>query len=190
VARDVRAVVPARGGSKGLPGKNIRALAGVPLLVHSLRAAALTRGVTRCVVSTDSEEIAEVARRHGSDVPFLRSAELAGKRRPSGTGCRVPEHKLNAPEEHGLETVSRSPASRRRISIRPTAARGSARATHAVARLRMAGTSLRTAAVLTPNVPGPAGRWGSAAMGTKHCAATPRGHWGDPPTGGSASPHS
>jgi CMP-N,N'-diacetyllegionaminic acid synthase len=79
----VLAVVPARGGSKGLPGKNVRPLGGVPLLVHSLRAAALTPEVTRCVVSTDSEEIAEVARRHGGDVPFLRPAELAGDTTPT-----------------------------------------------------------------------------------------------------------
>lgn len=83
MAPNVLAVVPARGGSKGLPGKNIRPLAGVPLLVHSLRAAALTPGVTRCVVSTDSEEIAEVAQRHGGDVPFLRPAELAGDTTPT-----------------------------------------------------------------------------------------------------------
>ena len=71
------AVVPARGGSKGLPGKNIRPLAGLPLLVHSLRCAALAPGITRTIVSTDSAEIAEVARAHGADVPFLRPAELA-----------------------------------------------------------------------------------------------------------------
>lgn len=71
------AIVPARGGSKGLPGKNIRVLAGLPLLVHSLRCAALAPGIARTIVSTDSESIAEVARAHGGDVPFLRPAELA-----------------------------------------------------------------------------------------------------------------
>jgi CMP-N,N'-diacetyllegionaminic acid synthase len=71
------AVVPARGGSKGLPGKNIRPLGGLPLLVHSLRCAGLASGLTRTIVSTDSDEIAAVARTHGGDVPFLRPAELA-----------------------------------------------------------------------------------------------------------------
>jgi N-acylneuraminate cytidylyltransferase len=71
------AIVPARGGSKGLPGKNIRPLAGVPLLVHSLRCAGLATGITRTIVSTDSSEIAAVARAHGGDVPFQRPAELA-----------------------------------------------------------------------------------------------------------------
>ena len=74
----VLAVIPARGGSKGLSGKNIRVLAGVPLIGHSIRCAKLTRGIDRLIVSTDSLEIAEVARREGADVPFMRPAELAG----------------------------------------------------------------------------------------------------------------
>jgi N-acylneuraminate cytidylyltransferase len=71
------AIIPARGGSKGLPGKNVRPLGGVPLLVHSLRCAGLTAGITRTIVSTDSPEIAAVARAHGGDVPFARPPELA-----------------------------------------------------------------------------------------------------------------
>ena len=71
------AVIPARGGSKGLPGKNIRPIAGLPLIAHSIRCAALSPEVDRCVVSTDCEEIASVARQHGGCVPFLRPAELA-----------------------------------------------------------------------------------------------------------------
>jgi N-acylneuraminate cytidylyltransferase len=71
------AVVPARGGSKGLPGKNVRPLAGLPLIAHSLKCAALCPEIDRCVVSTDSDEIAEVARAHGGVVPFRRPPELA-----------------------------------------------------------------------------------------------------------------
>jgi CMP-N-acetylneuraminic acid synthetase len=71
------AVIPARGGSKGLPGKNVRPLAGRPLLVHSLELARLCPEIARTVVSTDSEAIAAVARAAGGDVPFLRPAELA-----------------------------------------------------------------------------------------------------------------
>lgn len=92
----ILAVVPARGGSKGLPGKNIRELAGLPLIVHSLRAAALSPAVTRCVVTTDSEEIAEVVRTHGGDVPFLRPARLAQDDTPMGPVVR-----------HALESVER-----------------------------------------------------------------------------------
>src|SRR4051794_37978762 len=76
------AVIPARGGSRGLPGKNIRSLAGLPLLVHSLRCAALAPEIARTVVSTDSAKIAEVARAHGGDVPFLRPAALATDEAP------------------------------------------------------------------------------------------------------------
>ncbi len=78
----VLVVVPARGGSKGLPGKNLRVLAGLPLVGHSLRAAAMVPSVTRCIVSTDSPEIAAVARELGGDVPFERPAELAADDTP------------------------------------------------------------------------------------------------------------
>lgn len=76
------AVVPARGGSKGLPGKNVRPLAGLPLLVHSLELARRCPEIARTVVSTDSEEIAGVARAAGGDVPFMRPAELAADETP------------------------------------------------------------------------------------------------------------
>jgi N-acylneuraminate cytidylyltransferase len=75
--RPILAVIPARGGSKGLPGKNIRELAGLPLIAHTLECAARSPGIDRCIVSTDSEEIAAVVRRHGGAVPFLRPPELA-----------------------------------------------------------------------------------------------------------------
>jgi CMP-N,N'-diacetyllegionaminic acid synthase len=74
----VLAIVPARGGSKGLPGKNLASLAGLPLLAHSLLLAALCPEIDRTIVSTDSEAIAEVARAHGGETPFLRPPELSG----------------------------------------------------------------------------------------------------------------
>jgi CMP-N,N'-diacetyllegionaminic acid synthase len=92
----VLAVVPARGGSKGLPGKNIRPLAGIPLIGYSLRAAAQVPAVTRCVVSTDSSHIADVARGLGADVPFLRPAELAADDTPMAPVLR---HALGITEE-------------------------------------------------------------------------------------------
>ena len=73
----VLAVVPARGGSKGLPGKNTRPLAGLPLIAHSIKCAAMCRSVTRTIVTTDSPEIAELATQAGGDVPFLRPISLA-----------------------------------------------------------------------------------------------------------------
>ncbi len=74
----VYAAIPARGGSKGVPKKNIKLLAGFPLIAYSIAAGAMSRLVERLIVSTDSLEIAEVARRYGAEVPFLRPAELAG----------------------------------------------------------------------------------------------------------------
>lgn len=71
------AIVPARGGSKGVPGKNLRLLRGHPLIAFSIAAARLARSVDRVIVSTDSEEIAAVSRKYGADVPFLRPAEFA-----------------------------------------------------------------------------------------------------------------
>ncbi len=76
-------LIPARGGSKGLPGKNIRPLAGLPLIGWTLRAASDSGAFERIVVSTDSPEIAAVARSLGSPVPWLRPAELAGDLSPS-----------------------------------------------------------------------------------------------------------
>ena len=73
----VLAVIPARGGSKGLPGKNLRPIAGLPLIGHALRCAQSVPQLARTIVSTDSEEIAAAARALGGDVPFLRPAELA-----------------------------------------------------------------------------------------------------------------
>ncbi len=71
------AIIPARSGSKGLPDKNIKPLAGKPLLAYSVEAA-LQSGVFDVVhVSTDSEKYAEIAREYGADVPFLRSAEAS-----------------------------------------------------------------------------------------------------------------
>lgn len=71
-------LIPARGGSKGVPGKNIRQLGGVPLIVHTIRSALQAApSAEDVVVSTDSEEIAAIAREAGATVPFLRPAELA-----------------------------------------------------------------------------------------------------------------
>lgn len=75
--KHILAIIPARGGSKGLPGKNILPLAGYPLMAYSIEAALAAPSVTRVIVSTDSEEIADVARRYGAEVPFVRPADHA-----------------------------------------------------------------------------------------------------------------
>jgi CMP-N,N'-diacetyllegionaminic acid synthase len=71
-------VIPARGGSKGVPRKNVRIFAGKPLIAHTIEAARLARSLDRVIVSTDDDEIAEIARAHGAEVPFMRPRELAG----------------------------------------------------------------------------------------------------------------
>jgi N-acylneuraminate cytidylyltransferase len=71
------AVIPARGGSKRIPGKNIREFAGKPMIAWPLETARQSRLFNRIIVSTDSEEIAAVAQKHGAEVPFLRPAFLA-----------------------------------------------------------------------------------------------------------------
>jgi N-acylneuraminate cytidylyltransferase len=91
----VLAVIPARGGSKGLPGKNTRPFAGLPLIAHSIEFARLCPEVTRAIVSTDSDEIAEVARQCGGEVPFRRPMELARDDTPLWAVLR---HALSAVE--------------------------------------------------------------------------------------------
>jgi N-acylneuraminate cytidylyltransferase len=76
------AIIPARSGSKGLPRKNLRPLAGLPLIAHSIKFAAMCQPIKRCIVSTDNEEIRDVAFFHGGDAPFLRPAELAADDTP------------------------------------------------------------------------------------------------------------
>ncbi|MFC4601579.1 cytidylyltransferase domain-containing protein [Cohnella hongkongensis] len=94
----VLALIPARGGSKGLPGKNLMPLLGRPLVAWAIRAALDSRYVDRTVVSTDNEEIAACAERYGAAVPFRRPAELAGD---DSTSADVVLHALHALEERG-----------------------------------------------------------------------------------------
>ncbi len=79
-AGPVVAFIFARGGSKGVPRKNIRDFAGKPLIAHSIAVAKQSRLIERIVVSTEDEEIAAIARQYGAEAPFLRPAELAGDR--------------------------------------------------------------------------------------------------------------
>ncbi len=75
--RPIIGIIPARGGSKGLPGKNIRMLCGKPLIAWSIEAGLQSKYLDTVMVTTDSSEIAIVAKRHGAEVPFLRPPELA-----------------------------------------------------------------------------------------------------------------
>ncbi len=77
------AIVPARGGSKGVPRKNVRSLAGKPLIAYTIEAARGARSLDRIVVSTEDDEIAEISRRYGAEVPFVRPVELAADETPT-----------------------------------------------------------------------------------------------------------
>ena len=96
-APEILTIIPARGGSKGIPRKNIRTFAGYPLISYSIAAGLQAETVMRVIVSTDDEEIAEVARRYGAETPFLRPAELAQDRT---TDLPVFQHALNWLAEH------------------------------------------------------------------------------------------
>ncbi len=76
--KSVIAVIPARGGSKGLPGKNIKCLNGHPLIAYTISAALRSTYIDRVLVTTDSEEIRNVALRYGASAPFIRPSRLAG----------------------------------------------------------------------------------------------------------------
>ncbi len=88
----------ARGGSKGLPGKNIRPLAGKPLIAWSIEHAQAVRRIQRIIVSTDAPEIAAIARDAGAEVPFLRPRELAQDDSPEWLAWRHALHYLEETE--------------------------------------------------------------------------------------------
>lgn len=97
----VLGVITARGGSKGVPRKNIRLLGDKPLMAWTIDAARASKLLTDCVISTDDEEIARVAREHGGRVPFLRPAELATD---SAKSIPVALHALDWIVEHEGKT--------------------------------------------------------------------------------------
>ena len=79
----VLGIIPARGGSKGIKNKNIVPLQDKPLIAYTIEAAAASKRLSRCVVSSDSLEIIKVCKAYGADVPFVRPAELAGDETPT-----------------------------------------------------------------------------------------------------------
>ena len=74
---NVVGIVPARGGSKGVPKKNIKEIGGFPMIAYSIVAAQMVENMDRCIISTDSEEIADVAKQYGGDVPFMRPSKFS-----------------------------------------------------------------------------------------------------------------
>ncbi len=96
----ILALIPARGGSKGVPGKNIKPLAGSPLLEYTIAAAVKSGLLTDIVVSTDSPDIARIAEKAGAEVPFMRPAPLASDTTPM---IDVTVHALDCLHKSGKE---------------------------------------------------------------------------------------
>ena len=108
---EILALIPARGGSKSIPRKNLLMIAGKPLIAHSIEQALASRHITRTIVSTDDPEIAAVARKFGADVPFLRPAEFAQDLSPDIDAFRHALEWLREHETYACELV---------IHLRPT----------------------------------------------------------------------
>ena len=96
----VLAVIPARGGSKGIPGKNIKSIAGKPLIAWTIEEAKKSAHIDRVVISTDDEAIAAVAREYGAEVPFMRPKEIA---QDLSTDVEFLTHALQFLEKEGYE---------------------------------------------------------------------------------------
>ena len=112
------AFVFARGGSKGLPGKNICDFGGKPLIAWSIECALSVKAIDQVIVSTDSEEIAEISKKYGAEVPFMRPPELATDESPEWLSWRhaldymrhssgsLPEVMVSLPATSPLRAVS------------------------------------------------------------------------------------
>ena len=93
---EVLAIIPARGGSKSIPGKNIYPILGKPLLAYTIESAKKSKLINRVIVSTDDPKIAEIAQKYGAEVPFTRPSKLAEDNTPD---FPVFQHTLNWLEE-------------------------------------------------------------------------------------------
>lgn len=107
----VLCLIPARGGSKGIPRKNIRNLAGKPLIAYSIECAKQSQLIQRVIVSTDDEEIAKIAIRYGAEVPFMRPRELAQDLTPDSPVFQHVLSELKGKEEYEPDLV---------VNLRPT----------------------------------------------------------------------
>jgi len=99
------AIIPARGGSKGVPGKNIRPVLGKPLIAYTIEAALEARSVGRVLVSTDDPETAAIAKTLGAEVPFMRPAELGSDDTPTLNVVRHVLSELNSLQRYNPEII-------------------------------------------------------------------------------------
>lgn len=116
---EILALIPARGGSKGIPRKNVILVAGKPLIAYSIEQALESRHITRVIVSTDDDEIAEVSLAHGAEVPFRRPVALAQDHSPDIDAFRHALVWLAEHEDYHPEAVVhlRAPGPVRRVDL-------------------------------------------------------------------------
>lgn len=88
-------IIPARGGSKGLPGKNIKLINGLPLIAHTIKIALACPSINKVIVSTDDKQIARIAKEHNASVPFMRPTRLALDNSPTIECVRYTVKELN-----------------------------------------------------------------------------------------------
>ena len=98
------AIIPARGGSKGVPGQIIRNLCGKPLITYTISAALKSKSIEKVIVTTDSLEIATIAKEYGADVPFVRPADLASD---TASAVDVYLHAINFLQEELHESIEK-----------------------------------------------------------------------------------
>jgi CMP-N,N'-diacetyllegionaminic acid synthase len=101
----ILAIIPARGGSKGVPRKNIRLLAGKPLIAWTIETAKKSKYIDRIIVSTEDEEIMDIALNFGAEVPFLRPAELAKDDTPGIDPILYTVKKISADEKNEFDFI-------------------------------------------------------------------------------------
>jgi len=92
-------IIPARGGSKGIPKKNIQLLGGKPLVAYTIEASLESKKLTRTILSTDDEEIADISRKYGVEVPFIRPKAISTD---SSNAIEVIKHALNELEQDNI----------------------------------------------------------------------------------------
>lgn len=111
ISHETLAIIPARGGSKSIPRKNIKTFAGYPLIAFSIAAGLAAEGISRVIVSTDDEEIAEIARIYGAEVPFLRPESISRDETPDLPVFQHALEWLHSNEEYQPEVI---------VQLRPT----------------------------------------------------------------------
>jgi CMP-N-acetylneuraminic acid synthetase len=114
---EVLVLIPARGGSKSIPRKNIRSFAGHPLIAYSIAAGLAAETVTRVIVSTDDEEIARISRKYGGETPFLRPSEISQDNTPD---LPVFQHALHWLRKYSSEANTESYEPDIVVQLRPT----------------------------------------------------------------------